>query len=371
LRFLYLDAHYPAALHHLYAQDSSLRDAPFEDQRTALAASLFGDAQLQADALRSLGHEADVVVTNATPAQRAWAMENGYAALSRRSWASCRRGGLPWVRRSEPGSSWAIVIEQVRAYRPDVLYVSILDTIPPPVLAQVRPMAGLVVGQIAAPYSQDGLAHYDVVLSSIPNIVRQIEAAGIRAHLVPLAFSPKALEVAASPVRDIPVSFVGSFATVHPHRIELLEAVAAQAPLRIWTADTSALAERSQLRSTVVGPAFGASMYRVLGRSLMTLNSHSRAAGDAANNLRLYEATGMGALLITDRGRNLGDLFDLETEVVAYRSATEAASAVSYFLSRPDEAARIAAAGQARTLRDHTWTVRMQSVVDLLVRALS
>ena len=39
-----------------------------------------------------------------------------------------------------------------------------------------------------------------------------------------------------------------------------------------------------------------------------------------ANNMRLYEATGVGALLVTDWKENLGEMFEPGKEVVAYRS---------------------------------------------------
>jgi spore maturation protein CgeB len=111
-------------------------------------------------------------------------------------------------------------------------------------------------------------------------------------------------------------------------------------------------------------------MYEVLARSRVTLNSHAVWAGPDANNLRLYEATGMGALLVTDDRRTLSDLFAVGAEVVAYRSPGEAAELVRYFLDHPAEAERIAAAGQARTLRDHTWRDRMERVVELVRRRL-
>ena len=40
---------------------------------------------------------------------------------------------------------------------------------------------------------------------------------------------------------------------------------------------------------------------------------------DNATNMRLFEATGCGAMLITDAKQNLGDLFSVGVEIVAYR----------------------------------------------------
>ena len=59
-------------------------------------------------------------------------------------------------------------------------------------------------------------------------------------------------------------------------------------------------------------------MYRVLARSKIALNRHIDVAEDHANNMRLYEATGVGTFLITDAKRNLSELFEPGEEVVTY-----------------------------------------------------
>jgi len=109
-------------------------------------------------------------------------------------------------------------------------------------------------------------------------------------------------------------------------------------------------------------------MYRSLARSRITLNRHINVAENNANNMRLYEATGVGALLLTDRKDNLGELFDVGREVVAYSSQEEAAELITHFLAHPEEAAAIAAAGQRRTLSEHTYEQRMKELVPILER---
>ena len=111
-------------------------------------------------------------------------------------------------------------------------------------------------------------------------------------------------------------------------------------------------------------------MYRALARSRITLNRHINVAENNANNMRLYEATGVGAMLLTDRKDNLQDLFEIGREVVAYSSKEEAAELVRYYLEHPQEAEQIAKAGQARTLREHTYAHRMQELVPILNRYL-
>ena len=65
-----------------------------------------------------------------------------------------------------------------------------------------------------------------------------------------------------------------------------------------------------------------------------------------ATNMRLYEATGVGTLLITDAKRNLPDLFEPDEEVVTYSSEDELIEKIEHYLSDEAERIRIAHAGQ-------------------------
>ena len=110
-------------------------------------------------------------------------------------------------------------------------------------------------------------------------------------------------------------------------------------------------------------------MYQVLHSSKVTLNHH----GDIppyANNLRFFEATGVGTLLITDWKVNLHGMFEPGKEVVAYRDADECVELARYYLEHEDEREAIARAGQERTLREHTWYHRMQELVEIVRRYL-
>jgi spore maturation protein CgeB len=82
--------------------------------------------------------------------------------------------------------------------------------------------------------------------------------------------------------------------------------------------------------------------------------------------MRLYEATGVGTLLLTDKKDNLGELFEIGKEVLAYESPEEAAELISHYLNHPAEAAAIAHAGQARTLSEHSYAARMGELLPIL-----
>jgi spore maturation protein CgeB len=118
-----------------------------------------------------------------------------------------------------------------------------------------------------------------------------------------------------------------------------------------------------------MGPAWGQEMYQIIRNSKIALNHH----GDIppyANNMRLFEATGVGTLLITDWKVNLHRLFEVGKEVVVYRTPEECAELIRYYLDHDDEREAIAGAGQRRTLRDYSYHQRMQELVEIVQKYL-
>ena len=74
--------------------------------------------------------------------------------------------------------------------------------------------------------------------------------------------------------------------------------------------------------------------------------------------------------MLTDAKDNLQDLFDPCGEVLAFRDDDDCVEKIRYYLDHEDDRKAIAAAGQRRTLRDHTYTTRMAEMLDVLVRHL-
>jgi hypothetical protein len=161
---------------------------------------------------------------------------------------------------------------------------------------------------------------------------------------------------------------VGSFLPVHKSRLELVEAVAARVPdISVHGTVAAELPSSSPLFGKVAPALWGRDMYALLRRSNITINHH----GDVppfANNMRLYEATGMGCLLVTDYKDNLHEMFEPEREVVTYRDGAECVDKILFYLDERNRGERdkIAAAGQRRTLHEHTYQARMKHLLELI-----
>ena len=372
MRFLIVDTYYPAFLRDFYAAHSGLSVEPYQDQWRALMDQCFGTADFYSTHLRELGHEAVEVVPNCEPMQRQWARENGVTVdESLRYSLILRRRIVPWLRRT-PHDDWLFTIleAQVKAQRPDILYIQDMHAIPPFFLEAVRPYAKKIVGQIASPpHPNADFRNYDLILTSFPHFVERFRKEGLKSEYFRIGFEPKVLERLTHGERA-GAAFIGGLSSAHSQRVRFLETIATVQPLDFWGYGIEHLPSQSPLRSNYHGNAWGLAMYQALSSAKISLNLHINAAENNANNMRLYESTGVGTMLLTDHKDNLHTLFAPDTEVAVYRSVEECIEKIQYYLTHEEERATVAAAGQARTLKEHTYAHRMQELVEILSRDL-
>jgi len=117
-------------------------------------------------------------------------------------------------------------------------------------------------------------------------------------------------------------------------------------------------------------PVFGIPYYHRVSNSDVVFNLHSDAAGVTVDNMKMFEITGVGSCLLTNMGSNLGDLFDLDKEVVTYKTVGEALEKYQYLKENPSTRLEIARAGQMRTLRDHTVSARCKQMNEIIKERL-
>jgi hypothetical protein len=270
-------------------------------------------------------------------------------------------------RRLQQRRELKVLRAQIRAFKPDVILNQELGYLPGPVFERRKVRGYLLMGQIASILPEDdSFENYDLVISSLPNQVAWFRDHGVKAELNRLAFEPSALErLGPAPQRDIPLSFVGSLSPDHVSRIAFLEHVATHTPLKVWGNGIERLPKTSPLRACYQGEAWGRDMYNILRRSKITLNFHIDLAEGWANNMRLYEATGMGALLLTDQKRNLAEIFVPDQEVAAYTDAEDCVRQIHALLADEGKRERIAAAGQQRAIQNQNYYRRVGEIIAL------
>ena len=367
MRFLIFNTDYPLFLRQLYRRQRGLSQRGYAEQLRTRNDTFFGISDAYPHNLRLLGHEAEELHINNVHLQRAWAREHGVKAwyawpLRFQPTVSFLPFAAPWYHR--------ILEAQIEHYQPDVTISHAIWELSPAFLKRMKSKLGLLIGQIAAPLPETiDLSAYDLMLSSLPNFVRRFEQAGVRARLFRLGFDERVLTHFDDVQRDVAVSFVGTISASHSARTRWLEAVCAALPVQVWGQGVERVPRQSAIARAYQGPAWGLDMYRVLARSRITLNRHIDIAGDFANNMRLYEATGMGACLLTDEKKNMAEILTPGEQAATYRDTSHCIELAGQ-LGRDDDARmRLAEAGQRRTLAEHSYNRRMRQL-EAIIRDL-
>ena len=356
MRVMVVQSWYPSFLEAHYGAHPGLADRPYREQWVSLMASSFSASDAYSTSLRALGHEADEIIVNCRQLQERWAAENGLS-LRRRL-------------RSGTRDDWqeAVAAAQVEHFRPDIVHVDLLTALLPTTVARFGELASLVVGQIATflpPASH--LDPYGLILTSFPHFVPRLRGEGRACEYLPLAFDPRVLDRLPSASEEHGAVFVGGLGRAwHGDGNDVLEVIARDVPIDFWGYGAESWPEDSPLRRRYHGEAWGLDMYRVFRAARIGLNRHIDAAAGHANNLRLYDTTGVGCMLLTDAGSNLAELFEPGREVVAYRDADDLRAKLRHYLADDEARREIASAGQRRTLAAHSWPVRMREYAEIV-----
>lgn len=358
---------YPGAIEAVYERNPALTGEPYERQLRELMDDGFHWADFWQRHLENGGQfKVMEVVANAESLQKKWAEEHGV---------------------SYRPSSWQsdILLAQVKACRPDILFQHGAVILPREFREAARracPYTTYVDYDGVARNSLEGMQGSDGLLSCLRSSVSFYQDHGLPAHYFKLGFESSILDRLGPrrPVYD--VSFVGGLwlsKQGHGRRLRFLSEVSRHIPLtlhllrpsngqywrsvagRVWRGRVmEALGgvwrefpHLRRLNRIAQGPLYGLRMYRALRDSKITLNCHIDAANGRAANFRLFEATGAGTCLVTDWQEDLNEYFEVDREVVTFRSIEECVEKIRYLLDHDKEREEIARRGQERTLKDH------------------
>ena len=375
MRIAVVDTYYGEFLAHHYEARSGLSGRPYREQLDSLIDGCFGTSDAYPHHLGELGHDAIDTVANCAPLQLRWAVEHG--APSRAHRLAAQIPVIPERLLREPFLQRA-TIAQIEAHRSEVVYAQNLSFFSSSQLDLLKRQGRFLAGQISSEMPDETLVRrFDLLLTSFPHYIEKFSAMGLDSEFLQIGFYERVLDRLrregidpnSSAEREHPVAFVGGVDPSYgQHRAgaELLERIAAQFPLEVWGYGAERLPADSALRRAYRGEAWGIDMYRVLARARIVVNRHGPVAKGYANNMRLFEATGTGAMLVTEAAPNLSEYFEVGREVVTYDGPDDLMDKLSHYLEHDDERRAIAAAGQARTLRDHTYARVMARLAPIL-----
>ena len=376
MRIQVVDTIYLESAAEVYQTTAGLVDAPYEVQRRALWDAFSGTSDAYVRHLAELGHETDGVIMNCSPLQTTWSAERGFPRAAARAVLS-RRG-----RRAGPAplAPQLVLLAQVEHFRPDVLFVHDPTTLSDRVLDALRLRVPFLVGQLASrPAPIARFKRFDLMLSSFPHFVDWWRGEGIDSELFRIGYYERVGErlardgidvSAGAPERGGAVLIGGLSPATYPTVTPMLEELCAALDVDVWGYAESDLAPSSPILRRFHGRAWGLDMYRRMARAAVVVNRHGDIAEGYANNMRLFEASGVGAAVATEAAPNLHEMFEPDAEVATYASGEELVAKVGRLLEDSERRVALAAAGQRRTLAEHTYAERMRELSDMLEERL-
>ena len=290
---------------------------------------------------------------------------------------------------NDPDWEKKIVLEQIRALQPDVCLIYPPEFFSNSFVDQVRDVVTheVIVG------GYDGMNRknirlydgFDFVITCSKYICDYYKANGKTTFALEFGFDPKVLSSLTPSEGRYPVSFSGSiFEGIHDDRFELLSYLERKRTKVVISSEFemdmrySLLSrkmfrsikrgtfgdfyDRYLIRSYNKGPLYGREMFQFLSDSDITINLHGDGITFAAN-VRLYEATGVGACLLTDWKHNIGEIFEPDKEIVTFQSKEEAYDKIKFLNRHENTKKEIARNGQRRTLSDYTYASRIPDAI--------
>ena len=320
----------------------------------------FGTSGAIYEEMSRCGWDVHVSIANSAALQGMWIDEN-------QPWMN--KGSLPRVRNMRgssrlhlPGVSWQdVLIRQVRVIQPDIVFTLDPNWLRVHQRRKIKSFGPLLVAQSAVPLGLNTTKDFDAYISSLPRNVELARNNGTISYYLPHAFWHRDTDRWLPEFRDIEVLFYGSVSSRHASTLELLQELSAKhipvAAYCVWPEDLPVPAN-----VTLHKPVWGPNLRATIARSKIVINRHMDYAYPYSNNMRMFEATGLGALLVTESSVNLDELFEPGVECIAYQNFGEAASVVEDLLKDEKRLENIASAGKRRTLSSHQYKHRTQEL---------
>jgi len=404
MRILRLTCLYPDYINQFYRQNHRLNSASYDEQIKALYYDHFSWGDGYQKAFQAQGVTYCDVYANIKPLQQSWAKEHGLKDLF-------------------PDS---IVREQIKNFGPDILFFNHTDDNLLALIKNTLPKIRLTLGYSGSAAVNDKIfPMVDVVISCAPELVSRLQKQGLRAEHIHHAFNPDILTRIGRPSgtqSSANIIFIGQLVSSHQfhiERIKMLEQLCPGLKLtifsplgekklteafkdflvhNIYTIGNSSLkmgvpksffdkmpkikrilessywveghSHTQRFKKYLHGPIFGLQMYAAIQKAKINLNIHADSSPTHASNMRIFEVAGLGSCLLTDWKPNLDDLLVDGKECVSFKTSEEAIEKADWLLRHPAERELIAKAGQARILKDHTFSQRSRQLLNIIEKYL-
>jgi len=329
----------------------------YRDHQDVLLRDYFGSFVSYKNYFERLGHEVELVIGNDFLLQNKWLSEH---CLKTKATNSNKKN---------------VVLTQVKEFNPDVFFMGSMFPYYGNFLAEVSKVTKNIFTWIACPYPKNtDFSNIRCVISSVQEFVNQFRSKGLNSEVLEAAFDADITDYFDGQ-KTMDVSFVGGMVRKsHGRRVKGLEYVLNNGVDLVTYGYGLRSAffpfRRSPLLRTYKGELWGMEMYKGLNNSRITLNFHIDVVNGWTGNMRLYEATGCGALLITENTSDLNQKFRIDEEVIVYDDFADLVNKIKYYVAHDNERESISKAGQKACFERHGYDKRIREFENILYKYL-
>lgn len=355
IKILKISSYYPSHLQKLWQREYP---RSYSEAYQTIMGSHFGSGSLFKEVLEKSGPFSVLeVVSNDPVSQRLWLHEKS----------------SPAQRFSLRDALWA----QIRWFEPNVIFIMDHDLLKEKFAQEIKkhfPGAFLVgYNGIGIPETKmfEGL---NLILTPLAHVEQKFQEEGLRTFRFRPGFPRKMANLPVGP-KTIPTAFCGSVSIseeTHGPRLRFLANLCKEIKIDLflhglpsWEFFSLAQMKRrlsgsrqladnlAILGSKNQGEVFGLKMFETLAKIQTLLNHHVATAKGESVNMRLYEGTGMGCCVLTEDTEDLRKKFEVDREILTYRTESEAMEKIRYLSEHPTVAAQIGERGRLRTLSEY------------------
>lgn len=378
IKFLRISHLYPGALNSFVEKYPNLDSLKYKNTLRMLHAERYSVSNFYSMYLKKLNYQCIEIISNAKFLQNKWLQEYG--------------------KNKEINTD--VLLQQITYYKPNVLYIGNADLCSKSFIDSVKKIKNikLIIGYHCAPFNDKiykNLLNVDAVVTCTEGYQKQLNSLTRKKVLyLPHAFHGAKETKLAS--RAIDIAFIGSIFIgdkLHNNRIDLIYKIlnnfdntyvaihfskfflAKYLLFIIKSFGSISIIKNFHLLYKLFyiylfakKPIFGKNMYTIFAKTKIVVNTHIEDT-KYAGNMRMFEATGSGCLLLSDKKKGYEKLFKLGKEIVLYENTKDLIDKCKFFLEKKKYLSNIAKNGFQKTSNRHTYLDRAKKI-NVFIKAL-
>lgn len=372
--FLRISHLYPSIINYFINKYPDYKNKSYKELLNNLHLERFSVSNFYTYELKKLGYKCYEIISNIDFLQKKWLQENNVCAIGTNN----------------------ILLEQIKYYKPNIIFIGNADLCQKQFIEELRKFKSVekILAYHCAPFTKkiiDNLKNVDGIVTCTKGYLKKIKLINNQKKLyLPHAFFQFSKNMIKNKKRKIDLTFIGSIflsQKLHDNRIDFVYQVMKNFNKNsfiainfskfflikiIWHFFFTLLSFNFFQKFTNLfkiifiylksnKPIFGKDMYKVLENSKIVINKHIEDT-KYAGNMRIFETTGSGSLLVSDNKKDLSEFFNINEEIITYKSNTDLIKKCKFFLKNNLHREKISSKGYKKTINKHNYLLRAKKM---------